>query len=447
MSEQKFWDIPVLGIPPKPVEIDISHPLKSYFDEYNRKYAFVMVNGATLHVFNYETGKYCDLQSLKILNSEKVTIPSVRGTKEVKPFDVWVDDKHARRNFEDSIFYPGEASPKAFNAWQGWGVQPFFETSAIEHEQYVQPWLNFIKNIFCSGNDKQNEYLLNWLAHLVQKPHEKPGVAVVLQSGQGYGKGMFATLIQDIVGLPYTMRVSDSNQVAGGFSGHMADKLFIMLDEATWGGDKKSQGRLKAVVTEFRLTIEGKHQAAQEITHYARFLIASNNSYPIPIEHDDRRFFVPDLTPHRPKPEVFDPLWLLLNDIEKKSARHFMNYLLRRDLSNFKIQLFPHTDKRRELQIESASHNDVYLSFIMAAYEGEELAVPLLQTNISASALYTAFDNWKRNTAFKSVPTTQRTFSSALKKAGIPNKHTNTGTTYQCHTSDIEAYLTTLGWM
>lgn len=46
-----------------------------------------------------------------------------------------------------------------------------------------------VHNIICDGSDETRDYMLNYLAHIVQKPYELPGVTIILQSEeQGTGK-------------------------------------------------------------------------------------------------------------------------------------------------------------------------------------------------------------------------------------------------------------------
>lgn len=423
------------------IEISDEEPLKTYFDAFNQKYGFVMDNGVA-KIFNFELNQFEDLASVKLFNNQKVP----QGKKMVRPFNEWVDSFEYRRTYSQAYFCPRALGERDFNIWQGWAIEPMENTDDWEHEAYVEPWLNHIKKVLCSNKEDQAHYFVQWLAHLVQKPYEKPGVAIVLQSGQGFGKGLFASFLQSFVGDRYTQRVSDPSMVAGGFSGHLNNKLFVFFDEATWGGDKKSQGRLKALITEERLTIEGKHQEAYDVNHYARFVIASNSYYPVPIEHDDRRFFVPDISPERPTNDYFSHLWDLLKDEYATSVRHVLNYLLNVDLSQFKIQQFPNSDKREVLKAESAIHNDMYLSFLLAADAGEESAVILFQPDVKASMLFESFLEWKNShPSFRAQPTSLKSFAMQMTKMGFPSSHKRTGSVYNITTIAVSTYLRSIG--
>jgi hypothetical protein len=71
----------------------------------------------------------------------------------------------------------------------------------------------------CAGNEKTYDYLIRFLAHMIQKPHEKPGVIITLLGGQVTGKGVFFSLLRAIWPRTFLL-VSDIEQVIGRFNHH-----------------------------------------------------------------------------------------------------------------------------------------------------------------------------------------------------------------------------------
>ncbi len=429
------------GYPVYPINVPTDEPLKPYFDFYNQKYAFVMVKGVA-HIFNFELCQFEELPSVRAMNNHKI----IQGKKTIKPYDEWMDSFEYRRTYHNARFYPQQLNEKVFNIWQGWGLTPASNQDEWTMQTYVEPWLNHIRSVLCSDKEEQYTYFIKWLAHFLQKPEEKPGVAVVLQSGQGFGKGLWASFMQKIVGDTYTQRISDPSLVAGGFSGHLNNKLFVFIDEATWGGDKRSQGRLKSIISERTLSIENKHKDPYDVEHYARFMIASNSFYPVPIEPDDRRFFVPDVTTDKPSREYFSVLWGLLNDPESKSVRYVMRYLLDIDLSDFSVFDFPNSVKREILKSESAIHNDMYISFIMSAVWGEDQAQELFTPNVKASNLYEAFLAWKNmHPSFRAAPSSLKSFAMQYERMGFQSIRKRDGFYYNISIGEAKKYLKSIG--
>lgn len=414
-------------------------PLGDAIDKLNARYSFVMMSGRH-KVFDHQEKIFCELDSVKIYQNQQL----LHNEKVVNPATIWINERNIRRNFDDVVFKPYPTIDKAvknhFNTWHGWAVPYADDMTEQEMDDYVKPWLNHIYNVFCSQDKEQFDYFVLWLAHMIQIPHKKPGVAIVLQSGQGFGKGIFVTLLSKIIGRSYVARVSEANHVAGGFSGQLKDKILINFDEATWGGDKKANGRLKALITEESLMLEEKFKSATETDHYARFFITSNNDYPVPIEHDDRRFFVPDVTTTKPEQKYFDKLGALLDN--KRAISCFFSALMNYDLNDFSVRTFPNTKTRQKIKLESFSHNDMYKSFIVDASQEDDIAAQLMTKNIKASDLFELFMQWKaRNPSFKNSPTSIQAFGRAMSEAGMEAKRAKHGKVYDITIDDVMSYL------
>jgi hypothetical protein len=61
-----------------------------------------------------------------------------------------------------------------------------------------------------------DNYLKSWFAHMIQRPEEKPGVAVVLIGGEGTGKDAVGRLVGSLM-KPYYVVVNDPDQWLGKF--------------------------------------------------------------------------------------------------------------------------------------------------------------------------------------------------------------------------------------
>ncbi len=439
MSATVNYNFPVYGRHSlAPVHHTFTGDLGRLLDSLNEQYSFVLHQGA-YRAYHHPTSQFIDINSVKTRHKEDVS----DGDKVHEITKIWFSSPKYRRHYNTMVFRPYGVihyhNPEVFNTWFGWGMEPARTINESDVERCVQPWLDHIKSVFCSNNEEQYNYFVKWLAHMFQYPEQKPGVAIIVQTGQGYGKGLFMTMLEQIVGYAYTARITETSQVAGGFSGHMRDKLLVNLDEATWGGDKRAQGRLKAVITERRLMIEAKHSNPEEINHYARFLITTNSSYPVPVEVGDRRYFVPDTSMVQPREEHFKTLIDINNDPEALAV--IFKYFLSVDLKGFNIARFPTSEQRKRLQQESVSQNDMFPAFLLAAYDQDPYAAGIIDGAITGAVLYEHFLSWKKTSPFKDYNTSIRVFGNALKKMGVVSRHTRAGTVYDLSLSALEETL------
>ena len=83
----------------------------------------------------------------------------------------------------------------------------------------------------CNGDETVAGHLIDWVAHLVQRPGERVSHAVVITSPtQGVGKDTLAEMIGRVVG--DTNRVNVSSEVlSAGYGGLFSGKLFAVVSE------------------------------------------------------------------------------------------------------------------------------------------------------------------------------------------------------------------------
>ena len=56
----------------------------------------------------------------------------------------------------------------------------------------VEALCRMIFDVLAAGNEDHFTYIIMWFAHLVQRPHESPGVALVFRGEEGTGKERWA---------------------------------------------------------------------------------------------------------------------------------------------------------------------------------------------------------------------------------------------------------------
>ena len=206
--------------------------------------------------------------------------------KQVQASSWWLSHPE-RREYKSVDFVPTpEEQDGVFNMWKGFAVKPKggLEDIPLFHE--------LIDEVICSGNEQWALYLWGWLAHMVQFPKQKPGVAVVLRSdAQGVGKSRFAEYVGSLI-VRHFSTVTHGRHIHGNFNSHLKDTLLLFGDEAVWGGEKSTESVLKQLITEPSMIIEMKGKDAFTVRSYLRLMLATNSEWAAPVGLTDRRYFV-----------------------------------------------------------------------------------------------------------------------------------------------------------
>lgn len=259
--------------------------------------------------------------------------PTKKGTeKEPNVYEsigkMWLEWKHRKRQERIDILPPGgpeRLSPDVYNRWRGWGVER-------EEGELHLPFLDHVFENVCSGNDEWNAWVIAWLAHMVQKPWEKPGTALVLRSdSEGTGKGVFGMAILKLAGYQ-GFKINTAERLTGRFNDHLFGRIFVFADEVTWGGNKTSSDVLKGLTSELVLDYEAKGAPTFQGRSFTRLLLTGNSSWMVSASATSRRWQVFDVSEKHKQDE---PYFLrILNSLKRGGHSHLLDYLSNVDLSD-----------------------------------------------------------------------------------------------------------------
>ncbi len=174
-----------------------------------------------------------------------------------------------------------------------------------------------IRKVICGGNDADSEYLLN---SMFQQPNKPAEVVVVLRGKKGTGKGVLLSWLVRAWG-QHGLHISNAKHLVGNFNAHLRDCVMLFADEAFYAGDRQHESVLKALVTEYTLPIEAKHQNLVEVVNMLHVYMASNLDWVVPASLEERRYFVLDVADNRlGDREIF--LGTLCRDGDRRSGRN-----------------------------------------------------------------------------------------------------------------------------
>lgn len=288
-----------------------------------------------------------------------------QGLKDGRPVNIgkaWLHwpGRNAKMNGV-GLYPPPLAAPGGvLNLWQGYRVQPSAGDTA--------PFLHLVQTVLCSGDGSISDYWLQWMAHMFQKPAEKPSVAVALVGDYGSGKGTIGKVLSDLLGGMATQQTG-LNAATGKFNSILAEKILLVADEVKTRSGEQADA-LKNIISEAKAYFEGKGVDGRDGRSFLRVQINSNHEDAIKLTKGDRRFLVPRIdntyAGNRDNPEHLTkskPYWDRFNAWwergENKSA--VLHYLLTMDLSAFDPYNAPHSERAADIIAASMDRLDEWL--------------------------------------------------------------------------------------
>lgn len=379
--------------------------------ELNRRYGVAKVKGK---VFVLDTmSKPIDLLSkqafLDLFANRKVS----KGQESIPLGPYWFTHEQRRQYLNGIVFDPsGQQTSDVYNLWRGWSVHP-------DSSESCDLFLWHLRHIICGDDEKCFEYLLDWLAQMVQEPWIPPGVAVCLLSDQGTGKGVFMNYIGKIPGQHYKP-IIDKQQLLGQFTGQLEDAILVFADELYWDGKKGDTGILKGLITEKTRMMEKKYMEPFPVMNCVHLVIASNEKWAIPAEMGDRRFFVLKVSEEKKGDSAY--FKALAHEMESGGPQALLHLLLNRDISSFTPGQFPKTAARVDQQLQSMEPIDRWMHQILTLGTNPLATTESPQpwpTRLIKAYLYESYCAWFRRSCRYGRPENLSLFTQALKNYGI----------------------------
>ena len=316
-------------------------------DELNGRHAVISSVGGKCRVVSEEHDHTFDrpkiaMQSFADFSNRymhrKIKIAVGKNGEDVTmPMGKWWLQNVNRRQFDAIVFVPGRDVPGAYNLWRG------FTCEAVPGN--CEKFLEHILTNICCGDEGHYKYLMTWLADAVQNPAKPGGTAVVMRGKQGTGKSFFTKAIGKLWGQHF-FQINQSKHLVGSFNAHLRDCVMLFADEAFFAGDKKSEGTLKAIITEETIPVESKGIDVEDCPNYIHLIMASNSDWVVPVALDDRRFFMLNVADdHRQDTAYFGEI---ADELDAGGYEALLHHLMTLDLSGVNLRDAPNTDALNE---------------------------------------------------------------------------------------------------
>ena len=261
----------------------------------------------------------------------------------------WISDITIRK-YEYMNFIVKEPVPKeTYNLFTGYDVEKLPPINDPDYSK-ISLILSHIKVL--TGNHKDSYiYMLKYLAQMIRSPLKGGAkTMIIINSKQGGGKGIFLEFMSKVLGKKYYFTTENLDLVAGQFNVGIKNKILVNLDEIAFSDSKNVIETLKKLITESTVIINDKHKKIDTVNNYCYYIMTTNNTVPIMIPQDDRRFvaFKSDNSYCNNIP-YFNALAQCMND--ETNVRLFYQFLHEIDISKFNLQENrPKTDYYIDLQ-------------------------------------------------------------------------------------------------
>lgn len=328
----------------------------NFVHELNQEIAVINLGGRTRILLD---GGYWSLnhpQFLKVTDARDMFRTKgeiIEDKKKPKlKFDLWLNSAE-RRNYIRMVFAPEGCREMEYNLWKGWPI------GENPDKDGCQLFLDHTREVICSNDPDLYDYVINWLADSIQNPTLRPGVALILQGGQGTGKTLFAQYILKMYG-SYGLVSTNSDHLFGKHNFHLANKLMVFADESCWAGNHHQEKVLHNMITGDVLTYEPKGVDSFMMENFLRLIMATNDVWAAPASGDARRFCIIEVSKSRQKDyEYFDALKFEMDNEGPESLLHYLKqYKIKRNLRRL-----PDTMAITKNKILTASHSNPILGW------------------------------------------------------------------------------------
>lgn len=334
---------------------EVGHP----FAELNKQWALVITGGG--HHLLWETTDFRynpivehikEATFHRYLAHREIQI----GKKSEKLTEAWMSSGR-RRTYDGLVFAPERTvDTRWYNLWRGFDYQAKPAAGASARAvAAVQAWRDHILRNIARGDVALAHWFTGYMAHLIQKPYEKPLVALVLKGRKGTGKNA----VIERVGALFSRNLvvaDDDRYLVGNFNSHLEACLLLALDEASWAGGKKVEGKLKGLITGAKHMIERKGIEPYQVDNLTRVVILGNEQWLVPATEDERRYAVFDVGEDDMQKRSF--FQEMREGMEANSGEGYsvlLDYLRSFDLSTVDVNEAPKTQGLADQKRESLS--------------------------------------------------------------------------------------------
>ncbi len=212
--------------------------------------------------------------------------------RRVDLFEWWVKNRKDSKYVNEVGFRPDKpinsapnADPLLYNLYEGIdAVKPIKGDPSKFYNHILEAW--------CSNDKKKADWIITWLADIIQNPGVRPATAIVIHGGQGTGKSILFDHCLSKILAPYAVTSNRREDITGRFNAILKTTLLFVAEEAVFAGDHNAAARIKSYISSETFTLENKGMDTTSARLFSRFVFLTNDFHAMRLDDDDRRFCV-----------------------------------------------------------------------------------------------------------------------------------------------------------
>jgi len=163
----------------------------------------------------------------------------------------------------------------AFNTWRGWPIS-IAQPVNPETLQICNEYLDRLLRYLTRDNEKQADWIKQWLAWIIQHPGEKQQIAPVIVGGQGVGKSFFGNTFLRMI-MQSLWGTASPKLLEGAFAIEpFIGKMCVFIDEAKFHSEASTE-EIKKLIRNVNIGGAEKFQSARNYRIFSRVIFASNH--------------------------------------------------------------------------------------------------------------------------------------------------------------------------
>ena len=209
---------------------------------------------------------------------------------------LWLKDIN-RRDYENTVFVPFSEKTKvtpfkidAVNKEKNYNLFKGFNSQIIEEFSTPAWFIDYLNSVFLVDSEK--EYVLKYIAHLIQYPEIRPDSCLIFKGLEGSGKDTILNIVKKLIGNQYVHSCQDLDSIFGNFNSNLSQKLVVQLNEIDQRSFINNKEAIKDYITRDNTTINQKNIKTRKEKNYVRLFMFSNNTTPICLDASNRRFIL-----------------------------------------------------------------------------------------------------------------------------------------------------------